>query len=116
MKHNDVPNIQTLSPQDYANTFNVYEDDTNGMYFYDLHRTVNIPGQLDSSVYNLYTILAEDTLPLIAWKNYQNVKMWWIICCANNIQNPFQELIPGETLKILTPNIVRGILNTIRRG
>ncbi len=57
-----------------------------------------------------YTVMLEDELTVIAYKNYKDLvsdpsKYWWIIADANNIQNPL-DLSDYETKEIVIPNII----------
>ena len=107
MKHNEVPDISLkLTPQNYENIFNVYEDEHNEWYYYDLLKKVNFPSELNPNIYSIYTVNIGDIWPMLAWKFYRNVKMWWIICAVNGIQNPTVMPPPGAKLKILNTNTV----------
>lgn len=113
MKHNDVPNVSyKITPQNYENIFNVFQD-SNGFYYYNLMKTINFPDELDPSVYDQYETLYNDTWPLLAWKFYRNVKMWWIICSANQILDPTVQPIPGTKLKIIKNTIARTLLSSL---
>ena len=115
MKHNDVPNKSLkITPQNYENIFNVYEDEDEGWYYYDLLKKVNFPEDLNPNVYTFYTVNRGDIWPTLAWKFYRNVKLWWIICAANQIQNPTQLPAPGTQLKILNTTTIRNILNQLK--
>ena len=37
---------------------------------------------------------------LISNSLYNTPELWWFICAANNIIDPFEEIIPGKKLKI----------------
>jgi nucleoid-associated protein YgaU len=114
MKQNDLTDISySLSPQQYENIFNVYEDSDNG-YFYNILRTINFPSDLNPNSYNTYIIEPLDTWPLISWKVYNSVFLWWTICALNNIQNPIDNLIPGQEIKVLKPIYLQNILNSIK--
>ncbi len=113
MKHNEVPNVSyKITPQNYENIFNIFQDE-DGTYFYNLIKTVNIPEELSSSVFTFYETSTQDTWPLISWRFYKNVKLWWIICAANQIQDPTQQPIPGTKLKIINNIVVKNLLNTL---
>lgn len=115
MKQNDIPNISVkLTPQNYENIFNVYvgEDDE---YYYNLLRTVNFPVDINPTTYSEYLTTHNDTWPLIAWKFYKNIKLWWVICAVNQIQNPVLPPPTGVKLKILSVNIVRNLLNNLKQ-
>lgn len=114
MKQNDLPDARyTLPPQNLESIFNVYTDEEVG-YFYNLLRTVNFPEELDSSVYTTYTVQMNDTWPLIAWKSYGNVKLWWLICSVNGVQNALIPPTTGSTIKVLTSVTVKSLLNNLK--
>jgi hypothetical protein len=116
MKQNDVSNVETpLSNQNYENLFNVYQD-SDGFYYYNLSRAIYFPSNLDPTYYTPYAAEVKDTWPLIAWKFYKNVKLWWIICSANQIINPVIQPFPGYPLKIIKPNVVNNILIELARS
>lgn len=37
---------------------------------------------------------------LIAYKFYESVDLWWVVCLYNDIIDPVTELYPGRSLKI----------------
>ena len=37
---------------------------------------------------------------LLSYEAYGTVSYWWLICLANNITNPFEELTSGKQIKI----------------
>lgn len=114
MKHNDLNDISyKITPQHYENIFNVYEDSDIG-YFYNLLRTVNFPSDLNPSVYNVYVIKPKDTWPLISWKTYGTIYLWWSICSLNNINNPINIPEPGTEIKILKPLYLRTLLSDLQ--
>ncbi|MDD4110021.1 MAG: hypothetical protein PHS54_00545 [Clostridia bacterium] len=113
-KQNELTDVSyTLSPQQYENIFNVYEDSEIG-YFYNLLRTINFPADLNPDVYNIYVIEPNDTWPLISWKIYNSIFLWWSICALNNIVNPLAAMTPGIEIKVLKPMYLQNILNNIK--
>lgn len=113
-KQNEITDVSyTLSPQQYENIFNVYEDSEIG-YFYNLLKTINFPSDLNPDVYNTYIIQPLDTWPLISWKLYNSIFLWWSICALNNIQNPLKMPTVGTEIKILKSRYLQNILNDIR--
>lgn len=114
-KQNNIPTLANLSLLKLQNLFNVYNNGE--QYFYNLIGTVNIPENLDPSTYINY-IVPSDYMPwtLISYKSYNTTDLWWLICSVNNIQNPIQFPKAGTTLKILTPDYVTAILQTINQN
>jgi len=37
---------------------------------------------------------------LISYTAYGTVKYWWLLCFVNNIQDPFNDIIVGDLIKI----------------
>lgn len=113
MKANDIPNIQhEISFANFENLFNVYktEDDK---FFYNLLKTVNVPEELDPEYYEDYVVKFGDMWPTIAYKFYGNVVLWWLVCTANQIQDPSGTPEVGKKLKIIKREFVTEILNKL---
>ena len=117
MKQNEIKdkNIKKLDPQNIENLFNIYNNE-DGSYYYNILKTVNFPEELDPNIYSTYTTLPKDTWPLIAWKFYGDVRLWWIICAVNNIIDSVGQPKIGTTIKILGSNIVRDVLVQIKEA
>lgn len=111
-KQNNIATLPTLSQLKLENLFNVYNNGSN--YFYNLIGTVNIPQDLDPTVYIFFTVTS-DYMPwtLISYKVYNTIDLWWLICSVNNIQNPLQFAKAGTKLKILAPEYVSAILQQL---
>jgi len=114
MKRNDISDVaDQIFFQNYENLFNVYQTET-GEYYYNLLRKVNIPLEVSSRYASEYITSYGDTWTGLAYKFYNDVKLWWIICTANNIQNPVNFPEPGTKLNILNVEVVQSILSAIR--
>lgn len=48
----------------------------------------------------LHTLLEGETLQNIAFRYYGDSGLWYIIADANYILNPFEDLVPGQILRI----------------
>ena len=53
----------------------------------------------DSDTFHVVTDADCKRTDLIAWKYYQDVRLWWVIAEFNNISNPL-EIPTGTTLRI----------------
>ena len=112
MKQNDIVDLPKLFKSTYSNLFTIHSDD-NGKYFYNILRNVNFPKDLDGEFYDTYTVNAGDTWPMISYKFYNDVRLWWIVCAVNNISNSVYNPPVGFMLKILKTEIVKSVLNDI---
>lgn len=114
MKYSDIEDTAVkLTPQNYENIFSVFED-LDGFYYFNLLRTINFPTDLDPTTYTIYNTNNGDIWPLISWKFYKSVKLWWLICAANQIIDPTIMPEVGTELKIINKEVVRDLLNEIR--
>ena len=114
MKRNDIPDIsEKIFFQNYENLFNVYQTDS-GDYYYNISRKINLPDEISTSYCTQYIVEYGDTWTGLAYKFYNDVKLWWIICIANRVMNPCVMPESGFVINILSKDIVQDILSTIR--
>jgi len=79
-----------------------------GNLFTDAVEEDVIPSRPDDSTYIVRA--GEEKRPeLIAHRVYKNSNLWWAIQQANQIFNPFEELQPGQKLRIPPLSIVNQI-------
>lgn len=115
MKYNDIYPNDKLDPLKMENIFNVYTNE-NSAYFYNILNSVYFPNDIDVTYYTTYVVQPKDTWPILSWKNYQTVNLWWLLCSVNQIIDPTIPLVPGTILKILNPDIVRNVVEEINNG
>lgn len=110
MKITDIPTKSNqITSENYENIFNIYTDENN-FYYYNLLKKVDFPTELDPDVFDYYQTLPDETYPNIAYKVYKNVKLWWIVCAANQIDNPTKQPEAGTILKIIRIDTVKSVL------
>ena len=126
MKHNDItelPSNERLDPDQFANIFNVYEEPKLGKSYvtYSINKTLNIldlnedaRNDAKNSYFEKYEVVNGDTWPLISYKVYNNINLWWLIANCNNIINPTIDPTPGTVIRILKEEYVSSILESIR--
>lgn len=112
MYQNNIEELPKLRNDNYANIFNVYQDE-DSRYYYNLLQTVVIPANLPAGYYDNYSIVYGDTWPFVSYKVYNTPNLWWVIINTNNIINPTSSLEPGTQLKVLKPQYVSLILGQI---
>lgn len=102
---------ENLSSFDYANIFTQYTDENNQQFF-NLLQNFYIEGEIDPSLYNSYYFTEHDDWYTLAYKFYNDYRLWWVILIANNIINPFE--LPNNPIKILKSNVVSEIISKIK--
>jgi LysM repeat protein len=112
MYQNEISELRNLKDERYENIFQLYQDENN-KYFYNLLETINFPDNLPEGFFSNYVIQPGDTLPLISFKLFRTIHVWWAICLANKINNPTITLTPGDVLRVPNINIIREIIRQI---
>src|SRR5215831_7097798 len=109
---NKIPTLARLDDYALENLFSVYQTDDE-IFFYNLLNTVTFPIDLDPSLYFFYTVNAGDIWPSLSQKIYGTIKLWWLICVVNQIQNPLIMPPAGTKLKVLTTAAVNTVLKNL---
>jgi hypothetical protein len=112
MYQNLIDELPKLEQERYENILDVYKD-KDDYYFYNLIQQITLPSNLPELFFDSYTVAPNDTFPFISYKVFKTINLWWLICLANNIQNPTVQLEPGILLKIPKLSIIREILKQI---
>lgn len=108
VKQNQVFNLPTLDDQVLENIFSVYLE--GDKYYYNLLSTVTFPEDIDPTFFDFYTIKQGDLWITISNTVYNTIKLWWLICAANQIQNPLEMPKSGTKIKILNSLAVNDVL------
>ena len=111
---NELSKLGSLSPNRYENIFKMYQ---NGdlMYFYNIINSVVAPEEIDKSFYYTVTVNRKVPWTTISYEQYATMDLWWMICLFNNIKNPIKYADPGQELKILKPEYLPLITQTIKQ-
>ena len=104
----------SLSNVSLLKMFPIMEDD-DGYKFMNIFRSYTMYDSTIQDVlyFDTYEAENDDWWDLIAYKLYQNVGLWWVLCMSNNIVNPFEELEAGKNLKMLYQNFVPQLIKEI---
>jgi len=104
-----------LSNVSFLKLFNILQDD-DGNNFLNIFRSFSINEDVMLDIMNFITYETEEDefSENIAYTIYQNVNLWWIIFLSNNIINPFEELGPGQNIKVLRESFIPLIIREIR--
>lgn len=108
---NNISELPQLNEFRYENLFKVYQID--GYYIYNIAHTLNIDNELDKDFYYNWTVNKPIPWTGISYIHYDTINLWWLICIVNKIHNPIQIVEAGTTLRMLKPEYVRNIIDTI---
>lgn len=92
----DLSNVSQLK------LFNILQDE-NGTRLQNIWRSYSLNDDVTGQTvfYDTYEMEDEDWWENISYQYYETPSLWWILCIMNNVQNPFEELEPGQETKIL---------------
>ena len=82
----------------------------------NIFHKINIhqPGLADADYYEEYIIEDTDRWDIISNKIYGTPYLYWLILIFNDIKDPFSSLNAGDTLNIIKPELVPGLLLKLR--
>jgi len=112
----DIPYLPEVDEFSYESFLRMYLTKNNQFYYNLLTSSIVINGVLDPSTYYPITITKKIPWTTIAYNEYRNMNMWWLILIANNIRNPVEFPEPGTVLKILYPRYVRLVIDQINNN
>ena len=84
-------------------------------YFYNIIKKVSIPNDLNPEIFYEVTVTANMPWTTFSHQVYGNQNLWWLICLANNIQNPIDNPTPGKEYTVIKPTFVSRILSEINK-
>lgn len=95
--------------------FEIWEDE--GEYFFNIFDSYNIIDEIknDDDYVFYYYVEEDDWWDNIAYKFYENERLWWIIALTNDVINPFEELISASKIKIIDKRWLYKIVKDLKR-
>ena len=95
----DLSNVSQLK------LFNILQDE-DGNKLQNVWRSYSLNEAVtDQTVfYDTYQMESMEWWENISYQFYNTPTLWWVLCIMNNVQNPFEELEPGQETKILRGN------------
>ncbi len=116
MDGNYQKNITELSNLDltrYENIFKVFNTGDKNYFYYNIVKKITIPDSLDERLF--FNIVLPTGLPLttLSFNAYGTIDLWWLILIINNITNPIKDLPDGKKIRLLKPQYIEQILDSI---
>lgn len=116
MFRKDVPYLPEVDEFSFESFLRMYLTKDNQFYYNLLTSNIVIDGELDPASYYTVTITKRIPWTTIAYNEYRNMNMWWLILITNKISNPVEFPKPGTVLKILYPRFVRYVIDQINNN
>ena len=113
--HNEISDLDEISDYHYENIFNMFKTD-DGFYGYNILKTINFPDDLQPAMFEFVKIDRKISWTYLSYLEYGTIKLWWLICLANHIQNPVEFPVEGMRIKVIKKAFVAQILQQIQSG
>jgi len=113
---NQLSDLPNLDAYDFENIFKICFDPDKAAYYYNLIKTVNIPNNIADELYMFHTIDTHQPLTALSHAMYGTIKLWWLICITNNIQNPVEFIPGGSAVKVIKPRYVPYVVDLIKQS
>lgn len=111
--NNDQINFSVLFPEVVDNNNRKILD------LWNSYRVMVDPKEFEIDAFIEYQVKSSDSFPLLAYKFYGNVKLWWLIPLVNDVEDPFdfiQDAIDeSKTIKILKNDQISNIIFKMSR-
>lgn len=109
-RHRDISSLTEISENNFENLFSVHND---GVYYYNLMKSVYVPEEMDPSMYFLVKMDVSLSLTALSHRIYGNINLWWLICIANGINDSVRPIETGTVLKIIHPSKIPSIVKSL---
>jgi hypothetical protein len=78
-----------------------------GIEFWDV---LDLPEMVEQPDDLIHTVVGEERLDLLAWKYYQDARLYWVIAVANDLEELPSQVNAGDELRIPAPRYVTQVL------
>jgi hypothetical protein len=101
----DIKN-KKLSNSSMLRMFNVFEDEDSN-YFMNIFKTLDINEEtLNNPATTQQIGVKEPWWEMITYSYYKEVDLWWLACLSNNVLNPFEEIMEGASLTMISKTYI----------
>jgi len=119
--YDQIPRAPSIESVSYENFFklNIVEEqtDNNERLFFNLLKKINIVDkstELNPQYFDTFVIDVDLPWVILSYNIYSTLNLWWLLCLANNIQDPTKNPELGSYIKVIKPEYVDLVVNTIK--
>jgi len=107
----ELPKLDSIPTDRFENIFKMYTE--NKYYFYNILKTLNIPEELDESLFFNFEVPNTMAWHILSYKLYRSTDLWWLIAVINDIKNPVILPQGGDILKVIQQGRINEVLSLI---
>lgn len=118
--YNQLPKAPSIELVSYENFFKLHiaEEENGDKIFFNLLKKIYIvdkSSDLNPKYFDTYVIDVDLPWVILSYNIYGTLNLWWLLCLANNIQDPTKNPEQGSYLRVIKPTYVELIVNTISK-
>ena len=110
---NNILELRNLELSRYENIFKIYNTGGKNFFYYNINKKISVPDSLDSRLFLNITLPQGIPLTTLSYNAYGTIDLWWLILIVNNITNPIKDLPTGKKIKLIKPQFIEQVLDTI---
>tara|TARA_E500000318_G_C3533898_1_gene201751 strand:- start:771 stop:1133 length:363 start_codon:yes stop_codon:yes gene_type:complete len=110
---NNIIELKNLELTRYENIFKIYNTGGKNFFYYNINKKISVPDNLDPRLFLNITLPQGLPLTTLSYNAYGTIDLWWLILLVNNITNPIKDLPIGKKIKLVKPQFIEQVLDTI---
>lgn len=116
--YNQIPKAPSIETVSYENFFKLHiaEEGGNEKVFFNLLKKIYLvdkSSDLNPKYFDTYVIDVDLPWVILSYNIYNTLNLWWLLCIVNNIQDPTKNPEQGSYIKVIKPQYVELVVNTI---
>lgn len=94
-----------LPTNSFLNMFNILRNHDDDI-FLNVFKSYIISNDIlnKDELFEIYVAEAEDWWDNISYKYYKTASLWWLVAMVNGVNNPFEDMYEGRSIKVLKRN------------
>lgn len=109
----DVDRLGSLEKYRYENIFKVYEQGDKNFFYYNVLKTLKLPGELNEQLFDNVTYNGQMPITTLSYSLYGTTYLWWLIMIVNGIKNP-RKIESGRSLRVVKGKFLKPVLDSIK--
>jgi hypothetical protein len=107
---------QRLATSSRLNTYNIFRITETNQFFLNHFKYFEIIRDIkdDNRYFDTHEALEDEWWDNVSYKFYGTSIYWYLICQMNDIINPYEELVPGQKIKVLKKQFMYEIFRDMK--
>lgn len=105
-----------ISNTSLLNQFNILKDSNEENYLLNIWKGYFVVEEIKNNedYISHYDVPGNSFWENISYEAYENENLWWMVAMSNDVINPFEELTPGDRIKVIDRNLLYEIVKEVK--